>query len=52
MSELQKRNPRLIILRMPPAGTTGDWSGYTGFGAQFDGLTGLLSLLRPPRTRI
>jgi crotonobetainyl-CoA:carnitine CoA-transferase CaiB-like acyl-CoA transferase len=44
VSELQKRNPRLIILRMPPAGTTGDWSGYTGFGAQFDGLTGLLSL--------
>ncbi len=44
VSELQKRNPRLIILRMPPAGTTGDWSPYAGFGAQFDGLTGFLSL--------
>jgi crotonobetainyl-CoA:carnitine CoA-transferase CaiB-like acyl-CoA transferase len=44
VSELQARNPRLIILRMPPAGTTGDWSGYAGFGAQFDGLTGFLSL--------
>jgi crotonobetainyl-CoA:carnitine CoA-transferase CaiB-like acyl-CoA transferase len=44
VSELQARNPRLVIVRMPPAGTTGDWSGYTGFGAQFDGLTGMMSL--------
>ena len=44
LSELQARNPRLVIVRMPPTGTTGDWSGYTGFGAQFDGLTGLLWL--------
>ena len=44
VSELQTRNPRLVILRMPPAGTTGDWSPYAGFGAQFDGLTGFLSL--------
>jgi len=44
VSELQARNPRLVVVRLPPAGTTGDWSGYTGFGAQFDGLTGLLSL--------
>ena len=43
-SELQARNPRLIVVRMPPAGLTGDWSGYTGFGAQFDGLTSLLWL--------
>jgi crotonobetainyl-CoA:carnitine CoA-transferase CaiB-like acyl-CoA transferase len=42
VSELQARNPRLIILRLPPAGTTGDWSSYAGFGAQFDGLTSLL----------
>jgi crotonobetainyl-CoA:carnitine CoA-transferase CaiB-like acyl-CoA transferase len=41
-SELQTRNPKLIIVRMPPTGTTGDWSGYTGFGAQFDGLTSML----------
>jgi crotonobetainyl-CoA:carnitine CoA-transferase CaiB-like acyl-CoA transferase len=44
VSELQRRNPSLIVVRMPPTGLTGDWSGYTGFGAQFDGLTGLLSL--------
>jgi crotonobetainyl-CoA:carnitine CoA-transferase CaiB-like acyl-CoA transferase len=44
VSELQARNPQLIVVRMPPAGLTGDWSGYTGFGAQFDGLTGLLWL--------
>jgi len=43
-SELQARNPRLVIVRMPPTGTTGDWSGYTGFGAQFDGLTSMLWL--------
>jgi crotonobetainyl-CoA:carnitine CoA-transferase CaiB-like acyl-CoA transferase len=43
-SVLQARNPRLVILRLPPAGLYGDWSGYTGFGAQFDGLTSLLWL--------
>ncbi len=44
VSEMQARNPRLVIVRMPPTGTTGDWSGYAGFGAQFDGLTSLLWL--------
>jgi crotonobetainyl-CoA:carnitine CoA-transferase CaiB-like acyl-CoA transferase len=44
LSELEARNPRLVIIRMPPTGLTGDWSGYTGFGAQFDGLTSLLWL--------
>jgi len=44
VSELQARNPRLVIVRMPPTGTTGDWAEYTGFGAQFDGLTGMLWL--------
>ena len=39
--ELRARNPRLVVVRMPPAGTSGDWSGYTGFGAQFDGLSGM-----------
>jgi len=43
-SELQARNPRLVVVRMPATGLTGDWSGYTGFGAQFDGLTGMLWL--------
>jgi crotonobetainyl-CoA:carnitine CoA-transferase CaiB-like acyl-CoA transferase len=40
-AELLDRNPRLIVLRIPPAGLTGDWSGYKGLGAQFDGLSGL-----------
>ena len=41
VSELQARNPSMVIVRMPPAGTSGEWSGYSGFGAQFDGLSGL-----------
>jgi crotonobetainyl-CoA:carnitine CoA-transferase CaiB-like acyl-CoA transferase len=40
-SELLERNPRLIVVRVPPAGLTGDWAHYSGFGAQFDGLSGL-----------
>ncbi len=40
-SELLDRNPRLVVVRIPPAGLTGDWTHYSGFGAQFDGLTGL-----------
>ncbi|MGD9798894.1 MAG: CaiB/BaiF CoA transferase family protein [Acidimicrobiia bacterium] len=40
-SELMDRNPRLVVVRIPPAGLTGDWAGYTGFGGQFDGLSGL-----------
>jgi crotonobetainyl-CoA:carnitine CoA-transferase CaiB-like acyl-CoA transferase len=43
-TELQAANPRLIVLRLPPAGLTGDWAHYTGFGGQFDGLTSLASL--------
>jgi crotonobetainyl-CoA:carnitine CoA-transferase CaiB-like acyl-CoA transferase len=43
-SDLRARNPRLVVVRMPATGLTGDWSGYTGFGAQFDGLTGMLWL--------
>jgi crotonobetainyl-CoA:carnitine CoA-transferase CaiB-like acyl-CoA transferase len=43
--ELRDVNPRLIVLRLPPAGLTGDWAHYTGFGGQFDGLTSLASLL-------
>ena len=46
-SELQARNPRLVVVAMPATGLTGDWSGYTGFGAQFDGLTGMLWLCGP-----
>ena len=40
-SELLDCNPRLVVVRIPPAGLTGDFTHYTGFGAQFDGLTGL-----------
>jgi crotonobetainyl-CoA:carnitine CoA-transferase CaiB-like acyl-CoA transferase len=43
-TELLAANPRLIVLRLPPAGLSGDWAHYTGFGGQFDGLTGFASL--------
>src|SRR5262249_34297196 len=43
-SQLLEANPRLIVLRLPPAGLSGDWARYTGFGQQFDGLTGFASL--------
>jgi crotonobetainyl-CoA:carnitine CoA-transferase CaiB-like acyl-CoA transferase len=39
--DLLDRNPRLIVVRVPPAGLSGDWSAYKGLGAQFDGLSGL-----------
>ncbi len=45
--ELRARNPRLVVVQMPATGLTGDWAGYTGFGAQFDGLTGMLWLCGP-----
>lgn len=44
VSELRRRNPQLIVVRLPPSGLTGDWSGYTGFGAQFDALSGFASI--------
>ena len=44
-TELLHANPRMIVLRLPPAGLSGDWAHYTGFGGQFDGLTGLAALL-------
>jgi crotonobetainyl-CoA:carnitine CoA-transferase CaiB-like acyl-CoA transferase len=37
-------NPRMIVVRIPPAGLSGDWAHYTGFGGQFDGLTSFASL--------
>jgi crotonobetainyl-CoA:carnitine CoA-transferase CaiB-like acyl-CoA transferase len=42
--DLLARNPRLIILRLPPLGSTGEWSHYTGFGASFEALSGFTSL--------
>jgi crotonobetainyl-CoA:carnitine CoA-transferase CaiB-like acyl-CoA transferase len=44
-SQLLDRNPRMLVLRIPAAGLTGDWADYTGFGAQFDGLSGFASLV-------
>jgi crotonobetainyl-CoA:carnitine CoA-transferase CaiB-like acyl-CoA transferase len=43
-TELLKVNPRMVVLRIPPAGLAGDWAHYTGFGGQFDGLTSFASL--------
>lgn len=43
-TELLQANPRMIVLRIPPAGLSGDWAHYTGFGGQFDGLTSFASL--------
>jgi crotonobetainyl-CoA:carnitine CoA-transferase CaiB-like acyl-CoA transferase len=43
-NELLQRNPNLVVLRIPPAGLSGDWATYTGFGAQFDGLSGFAHL--------
>jgi len=44
-NELLDRNPRMLVLRIPPAGLTGDYANYTGFGAQFDGLSGFAQLI-------
>ena len=44
-SQLLERNPRMIVLRAPAAGLNGDWADYTGFGAQFDGLSGFAQLV-------
>ncbi len=44
-SELLERNPGMLVLRMPAAGLNGDWANYTGFGAQFDGLSGFAHLV-------
>ena len=35
----------MLVLRIPPAGLTGDYANYTGFGAQFDGLSGFAQLI-------
>ena len=43
-TQLLERNPRLLVLRVPGAGLTGDWANFTGFGGQFDGLSGLAFL--------
>ncbi len=45
--ELMHRNPGLLMVRLPPAGLSGDWARCTGFGAQFDALSGLSALVGP-----
>ncbi|MDQ1430059.1 MAG: hypothetical protein QOF40_661 [Actinomycetota bacterium] len=44
-SQMLERNPRMLVLRAPAAGLNGDWADYTGFGAQFDGLSGFAYLV-------
>ncbi len=41
---LHARNPRLIVVRMPPMGLGGRYSNYVGFGASFEALCGLTRL--------
>jgi crotonobetainyl-CoA:carnitine CoA-transferase CaiB-like acyl-CoA transferase len=43
-AELLENYPGLIILRLPPFGLDGPWSEYTGFGAQFEAMSGFTSL--------
>ncbi len=42
--ELHRRNPRLIVVRMPPMGIGGPYASYVGFGASFEALCGLTRL--------
>ncbi|HUJ64465.1 MAG TPA: CoA transferase, partial [Acidimicrobiales bacterium] len=51
-SELMHRNPQLVLVQLPPAGLTGDWAGYVGFGAQFDALSGISALVGPTDSEI
>ena len=41
---LHRRNPRLILIRMPALGLTGPLSSIVGFGANFEAMCGLTSL--------
>ena len=38
---LHARNPKLIMLRMPPMSLDGPYASYVGFGASFEALCGL-----------
>ncbi len=42
--DLHARNPRLIVIRMPPMGLDGPYASYVGFGASFEALCGLTRL--------
>ncbi len=41
---LHRRNPRLILIRMPALGLTGPLSSIVGFGANFEAMCGLTAL--------
>jgi crotonobetainyl-CoA:carnitine CoA-transferase CaiB-like acyl-CoA transferase len=41
---LHKVNPRLILLRMPPAGVGAPYSTYLGFGAHFEAFSGITAV--------
>ncbi len=41
---LHRRNPRLIMLRMPSVGLAGPYRDYLGFGVNFEGLCGLTAI--------
>ncbi|MDP1821451.1 MAG: CoA transferase [Acidimicrobiales bacterium] len=41
---LHARNPRFILLRMPPMGLTGPYHDFVGFGAHFEAVSGLTAV--------
>lgn len=42
--ELERHNPALVMLRMPPFGLDGPYRNYVGFGAHFEALSGLTAI--------
>ena len=42
--ELHKRNPKLILIRMPSVGIEGPYRSYLGFGVNFEALCGLSAI--------
>ena len=42
--ELHRRNPRLIVVRMPAVGLTGPYTDYLGFGIHYETLCGLSAI--------
>ncbi len=42
--QLTARNPKLILVRMPPMSLDGPYASYVGFGASFEALCGLTRL--------
>lgn len=41
---LHEANPKLVVLRMPPAGLEGPYSTYLGFGAHFEAVAGITAV--------